>query len=286
MTDDELIERIRVRAADPRLRVDDRPSAFMASAASLDVGGLAGMARSLASDLQALVRGGPTDALVARAEGLRQAMETPAERPLPPRATREELDDAERRMGTALPPLLRRLYAEIANGGFGPGPGIVGVAGGWTTEHGKSMEDLHAEMLDAVSEDSRWVWPRTLLPIADLGGVFACVDAAQSGARVVEFDFEELDQGGRDRGWSRAFREVAPSLAAWFERWLAEPSPQARTATVVADMRRQAREATLAHWRAMTPAQRAEYGLPEVGWERELFPDWDQWGADAPVEHT
>ncbi len=28
---------------------------------------------------------------------------------------------------------------------------------------------------------------------------------------------------------------------------------------------------SLEYWRAMTPEERAEYGLPEVGWEQELF---------------
>lgn len=28
---------------------------------------------------------------------------------------------------------------------------------------------------------------------------------------------------------------------------------------------------TLAEWRAKTPQERAEFGLPEIGWEKELF---------------
>ena len=30
------------------------------------------------------------------------------------------MDEAERRLGYAFPPILRRLYIEVANGGFGP----------------------------------------------------------------------------------------------------------------------------------------------------------------------
>ncbi|MFE3450287.1 SMI1/KNR4 family protein [Nonomuraea sp. NPDC059194] len=37
------------------------------------------------------------------------------------------VDEAERAMGLRLPPLLRRVYLEVANGGLGPGGGILGV---------------------------------------------------------------------------------------------------------------------------------------------------------------
>lgn len=39
--------------------------------------------------------------------------------PLFPPAKAAEVDEAERRLGYALPPLLRRLYTEVADGGFG-----------------------------------------------------------------------------------------------------------------------------------------------------------------------
>jgi hypothetical protein len=42
---------------------------------------------------------------------------------LPPPASPRELAQSEERIGFNLPPLLRSLYSEIANGGFGPGYG-------------------------------------------------------------------------------------------------------------------------------------------------------------------
>src|SRR5690242_3913384 len=36
----------------------------------------------------------------------------------------------ERRLGFTLPALLKRLYAEIGNGGFGPGYGLIGLTNG------------------------------------------------------------------------------------------------------------------------------------------------------------
>ncbi len=38
-----------------------------------------------------------------------------------PPLTISEIQDVERRLGFLLPPFLRRLYSEVANGGFGPG---------------------------------------------------------------------------------------------------------------------------------------------------------------------
>jgi SMI1 / KNR4 family (SUKH-1) len=48
-----------------------------------------------------------------------------------PPATQEQLAVSEEVLGYTLPPLLRALYATIANGGFGPGYGLYGVLGGF-----------------------------------------------------------------------------------------------------------------------------------------------------------
>ncbi len=52
--------------------------------------------------------------------------------PLPPlllKASAEAVDQAEAVIGYELPPLLKRMYLEIANGGFGPGHWILGLTG-------------------------------------------------------------------------------------------------------------------------------------------------------------
>ena len=46
-------------------------------------------------------------------------------------ATEEQLHETEIRLGFSLPPLLRSLYAHVANGGFGPGTGLRGANGGY-----------------------------------------------------------------------------------------------------------------------------------------------------------
>lgn len=47
-----------------------------------------------------------------------------------PPATEEQLRETEVTLGFSLPAGLRALYAEVANGGFGPGYGIIGAKGG------------------------------------------------------------------------------------------------------------------------------------------------------------
>lgn len=47
-------------------------------------------------------------------------------------ATEEQLQATEVRLGFSLPPLLRSLYAHVANGGFGPGTGLRGAIGGYS----------------------------------------------------------------------------------------------------------------------------------------------------------
>src|SRR5512134_2461662 len=48
-----------------------------------------------------------------------------------PPATLAPIEAAETAIGFRMPDLLRRLYLEIGNGGFGPGYGLVGVEGGY-----------------------------------------------------------------------------------------------------------------------------------------------------------
>lgn len=46
-------------------------------------------------------------------------------------ATKQQIRRTEQQLGFPLPPLLSLLYTQIANGGFGPGYGIIGAAGGY-----------------------------------------------------------------------------------------------------------------------------------------------------------
>jgi len=275
---DRLLTRLRERIAEPERRVDSRRDEFTASLTGRGVGELFSMGRSAAGDLRRLLDHGVDDELRSKADEIERQMGTPATNALPESATSAALDAAERRLGVALPPFLRRLYLEVANGGFGPGQGIVGVRGGSTTDRDRTIEDLYDEMRDSTTENPRWVWPAGLVPIVDYGGAFGCIDASMADGRIVDWNPDELDERGADGGWSRSFSEVAPSLAVWLEAWLDAPAPVDQTARLMAEAMSTIPEVTRQYWASMTPEQRAEYGLPSTGWGRAMF--GDAWGDD------
>jgi hypothetical protein len=88
--------------------------------------------------------------------------------PIFPPATSAAIDEAEKELGFPIPSLLRRLYQEVGNGGFGPGYGLLGVAGGYTDE-GRSLSASYLEL--------RPGWPEGILPVFDLGcAAWLCID--------------------------------------------------------------------------------------------------------------
>jgi len=210
---DGLIEGLRERAADPARRTDRMPSRMDMRIADLGPIELAAEAADAAAQLRALVQsmratGWPDPASHEQANRAAAEMSTPAARELPPALDPAALDRAEASLGTALPPILRRVYCEIADGGFGPGQGLLPIE-----RVVKEHRDMSEESEDVEVEP----WPVRLVPvaIADMGHI--CVDAS-SGA-VVECEYEELESA--DEGAYRlTVRELAPSVEEWLEVWL------------------------------------------------------------------
>lgn len=82
------------------------------------------------------------DELLARIEQKVAASETRF-----PRATLAAVRDAEARLGFALPSLYVRLLTEVANGGFGPEDGIMGLP-----PDGFTDRDVQGSVVDAYFE--------------------------------------------------------------------------------------------------------------------------------------
>jgi len=97
---------------------------------------------------------------VARDAGLLEALP-----PLEPAAP-EAVAEAEGEIGYSLPPLLRRLYLEAGNGGFGPRQGIPGVRDG--ADVGWDWLDITAFHRDARA-DEQWKNLPWLVPVFDWG---------------------------------------------------------------------------------------------------------------------
>jgi len=125
---------------------------------------------------------------------------------------------AESRMGLHLPAILQRLYLEVANGGFGPGYGLLGLTGGATSSHKETLETEYALKTRSEPRDPHWRWPVGLLPAFELGcGMFLCVDARAPKADVIVFEPNPHVDGGP---WTDAFFHSPHSVAVWLESWL------------------------------------------------------------------
>lgn len=123
---------------------------------------------------------------------------------LPAPATVEVIARAEEELGFRLPELVARLYCEVANGGFGPGYGLIGLPGGHFP-NGQSIVEIYKEARAYVAPD--WNWPDGLLPICDWGcAILTCVDCKSENYQIV------FSEGGR-------LTRLPFSLLEWIQVW-------------------------------------------------------------------
>ncbi|MBT2490302.1 hypothetical protein J7E96_17605 [Streptomyces sp. ISL-96] len=83
---------------------------------------------------------------------------------LPTPARPAAVTEAEQAIGFPLPPLLRRLYLDVANGGFGPAEGILGVRGGAPQGDWSDLSEIYDDGPDPSSRI-----PTGLVPVYDWG---------------------------------------------------------------------------------------------------------------------
>jgi hypothetical protein len=163
-----------------------------------------------------------------------------------PPAGEEQLRATEMALGFLLQPVLRALYAEVANGGFGPGGGIQGALGGYgsrTDEPTMTIVDEYrfrgqvgyanigrsdpVLLVDLADYAQHWqpttsgkglfllpyvVWPKQLLSLEDVGCCMKAYLDCKTG-RVLctapSSNDEEYEIG-----------PIASSLEEYLERWL------------------------------------------------------------------
>ena len=137
-----------------------------------------------------------------------------------PVALPDQIAEAQAALGFELPALLRELYLRVGNGGYGPGYGLVGIAGGASDDTGKSLVDLYAGFAASDPDDDHWRWPSRLLPVAHLGcAMYACIDCSTAEGRVVWF---EPNPHSSREPWDDSFIPLAPSMSDWLRSWLAD----------------------------------------------------------------
>jgi len=286
---DELIAKLRSRVADPKRRTDAPQSVSMRgpggtlsttfgnlfgagsspAAGATGTGGTAGnplaSLGSILGDLRRVVdanqAGRPIDPDIrARVDQSVASMSTSNSSDLPAPATTATLDAAQERLRLTLPLPLRRLYAEVADGGFGPGGGLLGIG---------AAVDAYLELRGDPPGPRGQAWPEGLLPLVDRDVGYDCIDVA-TGA-IVEWDPEDLTERSGAAAWQRSFGPLAPSLEAWLGGWVdSRPQHEVIQERVDREMVTQARAAR-ARFAAMTPEERAGFGLPAVGWEKVVW---------------
>jgi len=249
----DLIERISARVADPKARKD---------APDWD---------ALTADANIITIQTPFGA-VAAACGLKpgpHAVPPPA--PLAAPASPHAIAGIEKRLGFPLPDDLKQLYGSIADGGFGPGSGLVPL-----DEAVSYYEELSA---DPPGEGGQ-PWPAQLLPINRYDLCCDCYDV-KSGA-IVFWDEEALLEGPSDRVWEGSFKPAAASLSAYLETWLGTAPPKTNERYVkAADLGFPDSDITVDMWTVdslrksyeillQSPETKDQWGLPETGWEEAL----------------
>ena len=170
--------------------------------------------------------------IVEGAEGLKSSEYY---RAFPP-ATTEQIRATEEQLGFPLPAILRDLYLHIANGGIGPGYGIIGALGGFShnslggnlievykeyitnvrlvdyTCYERKTENYRTFDLPAFNENTETVlWSDRLLPLCDWG----CAITFH-----IDRDTGFILRGSPTSNNTYKLRIVAPSLEAWLDQWL------------------------------------------------------------------
>lgn len=174
---DALLAQLRDLAADPERRTDHRPSVFESSVQSMSLGELFSAGRSLFGDLMKVVATNqaglpPEPQTLGRAEQIEREMTAPAPSSPLRQTSIAGVREAEHALGVAFPPFLVRIYAEIADGGFGPGGGLL------------PLEALVSETRDLRSGEQLprgRTWPLAYVPLVVARGLAREVDFEDRG---------------------------------------------------------------------------------------------------------
>ncbi len=126
-------------------------------------------------------------------------------RMLPQPANPRAVEDAETKMGLRVPVLLRRLWTEVGNGGFGPGYGLFGVDLTPSWELSMSVPNV---CLQSIADDS-YGWPKSLVLICEWGcAYYSAVDCSTPQGEIVNVS-GEMD-----------LKPTRSSFAEWMQDWV------------------------------------------------------------------
>jgi hypothetical protein len=131
-------------------------------------------------------------------------------------AIQHELAVDEATLGFSLPPLLKQIYLEVGNGGFGPGYGLLGMSNGARDDLGRTAPEKYWLFKQGDPDDAAWSWPEALLPICHWGcAIYSCISCADPNFPMRIFD-PNLRAGP---SWEDAHFVEAVSFSSWIRAW-------------------------------------------------------------------
>jgi SMI1 / KNR4 family (SUKH-1) len=139
--------------------------------------------------------------------------------------TEDELVQAETQLGFGLSSLLRRIYLEVGNGGFGPGygllplneipPNAVSSTASLVAEYQgmRSFSQKDIEEYFAEEEEKPALWPERVLILCDWGcNIYSCLDCSSSELPIFRMDSNE--------NFLVEWTIEASSFHQWLEMWI------------------------------------------------------------------
>jgi hypothetical protein len=137
-----------------------------------------------------------------------------------------DLEDAENALGFYLPSLLKRIYHEVGEGGFGPGYGLFRLNASRVVWNGadaiNAIVPCYREERPIIQDgDADWVreennaeiWPEGIVKICDWGcNMYSCLDCFDTPRyRILRIDYNRCHS---------EFRVESLSLLQWLEDWV------------------------------------------------------------------
>jgi hypothetical protein len=138
-------------------------------------------------------------------------------RPCPP-CSDSDVAAAEQDLGFVLPDVFRDIYTQVANGGFGPGYGVMGVGEGFKDDLGQDIVECYGGYRQGDPEDPNWIWPAGWVPICHWGCiVYSVVDCLTPPYPV---SFADISAKDPDEAMETILHPHKLSFAQWLSDWM------------------------------------------------------------------
>lgn len=129
---------------------------------------------------------------------------------IPTVLSQENIEKFEQEIGYILPDLLKQLFLQIGNGGFGPGYGLFPLVS--STE--ENMLDFSKDFVECEFD----FWKTSHIPLVHWGcGIYTYMDLANPGAKLQVFDGNNYDE--EDPQFNGVF-EIPHNLESFFQAWV------------------------------------------------------------------